>query len=93
MYADDANLFLRHKDTSYLLEMANLQLERINQWFISTKLKLNLSKTKYSFFHKSDNILLLLPILDLNNSEIDWSEYLKFLGVLLDESLLLERTH
>ena len=46
MYADDANLFLRHKDTSYLLEMANLQLERINQWFISNKLKLNLSKTK-----------------------------------------------
>ena len=48
----------------------NLQLERINQWFISNKLSLNVSKTKYSFFHKRskrDNILLLLPKLNINN--------------------------
>ena len=47
MYADDTNLFLTHKDISYLFEMANLQLERINQWFISNKLSLYVSKTKY----------------------------------------------
>ena len=52
MYADDTNLFLTHKDISYLFETANLQLERINQWFISNKLSLNVSKTKYYFFHK-----------------------------------------
>ena len=38
MYADDTNLFLTHKDISYLFETVNLQLERINQWFISNKL-------------------------------------------------------
>ena len=38
MFADDTNLFLTHKDINYLFEMANLQLERINQWFISNKL-------------------------------------------------------
>ena len=31
MYADDNNLFVTHKDISYLFETANLQLERINQ--------------------------------------------------------------
>ena len=31
MYADDTNLFLTHKDISYLSETANLQLERISQ--------------------------------------------------------------
>ena len=31
MYADDINLFLTHKDISYLSETTNLQLERINQ--------------------------------------------------------------
>ena len=46
MYADDTNLFLTHKDISYLFETVNLQLERINQWFISNKLSLNVSKTK-----------------------------------------------
>ena len=51
MHADDTNLFLTHKDISYLFETANLQLERINQWFITvTKCKqnkvLNFSQTE-----------------------------------------------
>ena len=90
MFADDTNLFLTHKDISYLFETANLQLERINQWFISNKLSLNVSKTKYSFFHKPskrDDIPLLLPKLNIDNTEIERSECLKFLGVLLDENL------
>ena len=90
MYANDTNLFLTHKDIGYLFDMANLQLERINQWFISKKLSLNTRKTKYSFFHKpskSDDIPLLLPKLNVNNSEIEQSECLKFLGLLLDEKL------
>ena len=90
MYADDTNLFLTYKDISYLFETANLQLETINQWFISNKLPLNVSKAKYSFFHKpskKDNILLLLPKLNINNSEIERPECLKFLGVFLDENL------
>ena len=48
---------------------------------------LNVSKTKDSFFYKlskKDDILLLLPKLNINNSEIEQSECLKFLGVLLD---------
>ena len=34
MYADDTKLYLTHTNISYLFETANLQLERINQWFI-----------------------------------------------------------
>ena len=85
MYADDTNLFLTHKDISYLFETANLQLERINQWFISNKLSPNVSKVKYSFFHKPnkrDCIPLLLPKLNVMRSEC-----LKSLGVLLDENI------
>ena len=90
MFAGDTNPFLTHENISYLFETENLQLERINQWFISNKLSLNVSKTKYSFFHKPskrDDIPLLLPKLNINNSEIERSECLKFLGVLLDENL------
>ena len=90
MYADDTNLFLTHKDIRYIFETANLQLERINQWFISNKLSLNVSKTKQSFFNKPnkrDDILLLLPKLNINNSEIERSECLKSLGVILDQNL------
>ena len=83
MYADDTNLFRTRKDISYLLEMANLKLERINQWFISNKLSLNVSKTKYSSFHKPSK----RDDAPLNNSEVERSECLKFLGALLDENL------
>ena len=54
------------------------------------ELSLNVSETKYSFFHKTskrDNIPLLLPKLNISYSEIERSECLKFLGVLLDENL------
>ena len=47
-------------------------------------------KNKYSFFHKpskKDNIPLVLPKLNINNSEIARTESVKFLGVLLDENL------
>ena len=87
MYADNISLFLTYKGISYLSETANHQLERINQWFISNKLSLNASKTKHSFFHKPskrDDIPILLPKLNINDSEIERSECLKFLGVLLD---------
>ena len=73
-----------------IVQTANLQLDRINQWFTSNKLSLNVSKTKYSFFYKPskrDDIPLLLPKLNINNTGIERSECLKFLGVLLDENL------
>ena len=77
-------LFLTHKDIRYIFETENLQLERINQWFISNK-SLNVSKVKYSFFHKPikrDLTPLLLPKLNVIRSEC-----LKSLGVLLDENI------
>ena len=55
-------------------------MERINQWFISNKLSLNLCRTKYSFFHKpskKEDILLLLPKFNVNNSKIERSECFK----------------
>ena len=90
MFGDDTSLFLRHKDISLLFETTNLQLERINQWFISNKLSLNVSKTQYSFFqmlNKRHNILLFLAKLNINNSEIERTECLKYLGVILDQNL------
>ena len=47
-------------------------------------------KRKYLFSHKpskKEDIPLVLPKLNINNSEIAWTESIKFLGVLLDQSL------
>ena len=90
MFADDTNLFYSNKDINFAFLKVNDELQKINEWFISNKLSLNVKKNKYSFFHKSskkDNIPLVLPKLNINSSEIARTESIKFLGVLLDENL------
>ena len=71
--------------TKILFLKVNNEIHKINQWFISNKLSLNIE----IFFHKrikQDDIPLLLPKLKINNYEIKRAESIKCLGVLLDEN-------
>ena len=73
MFADDTNLFYAEENIKTLFDTVNIELQKISQWFISNKLSLNVTKTKYSFFHKpskKDNIPLVLPKLSICNNEI-----------------------
>ena len=90
MFADDTNLFYSNKDINFAFLKVNDELQKINEWFISNKFSLNVKKNKYSFFQKSckkDDIPLVLPKLNIDNSEIARTESVEFLGVLLDENL------
>ena len=90
MFADDTNLFYTHSNIQKLFSTMNEELASINQWFTSNKLSLNAKKTKYSFFHKpskKDDIPLMLPKLTISNHVIERQEFIKFLGLLLDENL------
>ena len=52
--------------------------------------RVNVTKTKYSFFHKTskkDDIPLKLPRLQINNYNIERIPSIRFPGVLLDENL------
>ena len=74
----------------------NEELASINHWFTSHKLSLNAKKTKYSFFHKpgeKGDIPLMQPKLTVSNHVIERQEFIKFLGVLLNENLNFGRTH
>ena len=44
MFADDTNLFFSHRDINALFLKVNNELHKINQWFISNKLSLNIKK-------------------------------------------------
>ena len=44
MFADDTNLFYSRKDINALFLKVNNKLHKINQWFISNKLSLNIKK-------------------------------------------------
>ena len=88
MFADDANLFYTHSNIQKLFSTMNEELANINQWF--TLNNLNAKKTKYSCLHKpskKDDIPLMLPKLTISNHVIEREEFIKFLGVLLNEKL------
>ena len=73
MFADDANLFVSHKNINTLFQIVNAELKNLETWFNGNKLSFNLIKTKYTFFHPkcySDDIPLRLPTLTINNSII-----------------------
>ena len=53
MLADDTNLFFSNCDIPVLFASANSEISKINQWFLANKLSLNVTKIKYSFFHKT----------------------------------------
>ena len=73
-----------------MFKVMNEELEKYNSWFQANKLSLNVNKTKFTLFHKStssDNLPLRLPELIINNTVIERRGSLKFLGVLIDETL------
>ena len=93
MFADDTNLFYSHKNINVLFNTVNKELEKIDEWFKSNKLSLNVKKTNYIFFHKKtqrDNIPLKLPELVLDKKKINRVHCTKFLGVVLNEHLSWE---
>ena len=67
----------------------NCELKNISQWFRANKLSLNIV-IKYILFHKystKEKIPLKLPTLKLGNKVIEKTPSVKFLGVMLDESV------
>ena len=91
MFADDTNLFFSSYNIPLLFATMNSELSKINQWFLANELSLNVTKSKYSFFHKTskkDDMPLKLPRLQINNYNTERIPSMKFLGVLLDENLL-----
>ena len=53
IFADDTDLFFSNCDIPVLFATVNSELSKINLWFLANKVSLNVTKPKYSFFHKT----------------------------------------
>jgi hypothetical protein len=88
LFADDTNIFLANDDLRTLINNTNSELNLLNEWFISNKLSLNISKTNFIIFCSKGNKY------DLNNLTVSFNgkaiaqvQNTKFLGVYIDETL------
>ena len=92
MYADDTSLYFKSKNLFRLNEALNEDLSRLDAWLISNKFSLNVAKTqsmlastkaKRKAIDKSNQNLQV----KINGTELEVVSKIKYLGVLLDNSL------
>ena len=92
-FADDTTLFLSDSDPKILFEKANIETNKLFNWFCANRLSLNPQKTKFIIIKPSkakfdlNGLNLLINGIPLERIGVGCKESSKFLGVILDESL------
>ena len=93
LFADDTNLLYADKNLKSLETIVNKELSHIQDWLNANKLSLNIKKSNFVIFHphqKKLNYKVNLKIFDNNSNSfisLEQKEYVKYLGVLLDNNL------
>ena len=82
MYADDTTLYC-NIDQYVKENVVNVELAKLSNWLGANKLALNISKTKFMFFHTS-NGAVKYPNLKINNTDIEHVFEFNFLGVMFN---------
>lgn len=94
LYADDFQ-FIVHgniSDIPAMITRANLQLNRISEWFNMKKLRLNAAKSSAMLVSCSPmSISDDLPRIVLNGQQVNLTEHAKNLGLYLDDTLKFDR--
>ena len=83
LYADDSVFTLSHKNANTLQTKLNAELPKLNHWLKLNRLSLNLRKTKYLYFSKSNKNIAI----QIDGSDILQTKCIKYLGVHLDDKL------
>ena len=86
-FADDTNLLLVNKSLKQLQKHINIDLKILQNWLKANKISLNASKTELIIFrHPNKKINYNLKI-KLDGKILHPSDYVKYLGILMDSSL------
>jgi len=88
LFADDTNLFISHKNFDTLISTINDELCKLNQWFKSNKLSLNIDKTNFIIFTgRNKKYSKEMAKIYIENKPIKHVSNARFLGVVIDEKL------
>ena len=87
LFADDTNIYYESSNTFDLQRKINIELKKVKKWLDANKLALNIEKTNFVLFH-SPTWKSTDPIIIRFGRKKDRQEkFVKFLTVLLDETL------
>ena len=87
LFADDTNIYFEAKDLKTLQKIMNRKLRHAKKWLDANKLALNIDKTNFVVFHSPAKKLTEPITLNFGRKKITHANHVKFLGVLLDETL------
>lgn len=87
LYADDSTLSCKFQnaDSETIKTQISLELNKINDWLVKNKLKINCNKTKFLIFNYRKHFDL--TSLSFANHDILRTNNIKFLGIFIDEKL------
>ena len=87
LFADDANVFIYANNLNQFYSGGNRALTEISHWLSANKLNLNISKTNYSLYAPRSQKRISANNLMFQNTEIQRSNVIKYLGLQIDEQL------
>jgi hypothetical protein len=87
LFADDSNLFYKHKNLVELQTNLNRELHNIHVWLCANKLSLNVDKSNFVIFHPPQKKINDDIKLNINGKELKIHFCIKYLGVLIDSHL------
>ena len=86
-FADDTNIININTNYKKLQKEINHDLKSLNEWLLANKISLNVAKTELIFFHKVRSPLPPNLKIKMNGKRLTHSNYVKYLGIYIDETL------
>ena len=87
LFADDTNIYSESNNLYDLIRIVNRELRSVKKWLDINKLSLNIDKRNYIIFHSSYVNVPFDAVIKIGKKSIKRVNFVKFLGLLLDEHL------
>ena len=87
LFADDSNVFYAGKNPNDMINIMNIELEKLLNWLKANRLSLNVKKTHFMFFCPPQKKAEFSNSLTIDGETINRVNETKFLGVMVDDKI------
>ena len=92
LFAVDTNLYYEANDLDSIQRVMDDELTKLQDWLITNRLALNISKTNFTIFSASNKPLKNITLL-MSKKAIEEKKCIKYLGVIIDSKLSFFHQH